>query len=96
MQGAEAIVFGRVRRSAEVRGGRAAEDPRCGRFFELVLDPSKLPSDAALFRLANKPDTILTREDLGKALTRGDKPAAAVKFRKLENYGHRRPPAPHT
>ena len=54
------------------------------RFSRLVLDESRIPDDAPIFRLANQPKLVLVREDLfGDFL---DADITGVMFVDLENF----------
>jgi hypothetical protein len=64
-----------------LRKGRVAD------FTKLVLDERRIPADAALFRLSVKPNTILVREDLGRAIKRAVPPLTGMWFCRLADYG---------
>lgn len=55
------------------------------KFLKLVLDESKIPSEAKLFRLAEKKNLVLTREDLAKDILRAG--CDGMIFVDLEDFG---------
>ena len=55
------------------------------RFYLLVLDEKRVPPQAKLFRLKEKPNLILVREDLAQALVNED--FTGMMFLDLKEYG---------
>ncbi|CAM3234417.1 hypothetical protein G4177_21685 [Corallococcus sp. ZKHCc1 1396] len=54
-------------------------------FSLLVVDPARIPPEAKLFRLKEKPNLILIREDLAQVLVNED--YTGMMFLDLEEYG---------
>ncbi|MBZ4417958.1 imm11 family protein [Myxococcus sp. RHSTA-1-4] len=54
-------------------------------FHNLVLDESKIPPDARLFRLKEKSNLFIVREDLGKDILRAG--CDGMIFQNIEDYG---------
>ncbi|RKH26648.1 hypothetical protein D7Y13_20315 [Corallococcus praedator] len=54
-------------------------------FSLLVVDPARIPPEAKLFRLKEKPNLILIREDLAQVLVNED--YTGMMFLELEEYG---------
>lgn len=55
------------------------------KFYLLVLDESRIPKDKKLFRLKEKPNLIITREDLAQEILDSD--FNGMMFQELEEYG---------
>nr|WP_158622310.1 DUF1629 domain-containing protein [Corallococcus sp. CA047B] len=65
---------------------RSVMDPTFIAWFSLlVLDAARIPPQAKLFRLKEKPDLILIREDLAQVLVNED--YTGMMFLELEEYG---------
>lgn len=65
---------------------RSEIDPNfIARFYLLVLDEARIPPQARFFRLKEKPNLIMVREDLAQALVDGD--YTGMMFLDLEEYG---------
>lgn len=58
---------------------------KTSRIRRLVLDSAKIPPDAKLFRLAERGDVILVREDLVRKIV--GVPFKGAFFRELDDYG---------
>lgn len=54
-------------------------------FHNLVLDESKIPPDVRLFRLREKSNLVIAREDLGKDILRAG--CDGMIFQNIEDYG---------
>lgn len=54
-------------------------------FRRLALDESKIPADAKLFRLAEKLNLIVVREDFGEAVLDGE--CTGIIFQALDDFG---------
>lgn len=65
---------------------RSEMDPNfIATFYLLVLDEKRIPPQAKLFRLKEKPNLILVREDLAQALVNAD--FTGMMFLDLEEFG---------
>jgi hypothetical protein len=58
---------------------------RIFRFFHLILDQSRIPSDKKIFRLKENPSLVIIREDLGKDILRAK--AIGMMFVEMDEYG---------
>ncbi len=66
-------------RTSEIRPDQVA------RFYNLALDASKIPPDTRLFRLKEKSNLVIVREDLGKDILRAG--CDGMTFLNIEDYG---------